>query len=188
MKTVRIAIFALTAIFVAGAILSLASFAQTTRRRPRPHTDTILQARLFSGDFAEWGLSTDISSPHAVTFRWGSKQAGAVKAYYQVSEEDLGFDTTPDVMQKTVWHSNLGTIPAPDHVMQFEINFASFAPATPPASTKTYFVRVVTLDDKDRIVGAPSMSAQVYYSAPNAPVKFGGAGSRPRPGVPPVKH
>src|SRR5438128_2492724 len=96
MKTVRIAIFALTAIFVAGAILSLASFAQTGGQKLGPLTNTSLQARRFSGDFAEWKLSTDISSPHAVTFRWGTKQAGAVKAYYQVSEEDLSFNTTPE--------------------------------------------------------------------------------------------
>jgi hypothetical protein len=153
-------------------------------RKWGPLTNTSLQVRRYSGDQSEWRLSTDISSPHAVTFRWESKQTGATKAYYQVSEENLFFDTKLETMLKAIVRVPLGSLPAAGSVKQFDIDFAVFAPAEPPASPTTYYVRVITVDDQGHVVGAPSMSARVLYSKPNAPVNLDGGGSKVRPRVP----
>jgi hypothetical protein len=185
MKLIRIAIFALSIVCVVTFIAPSATPAQTSRIKIMRRTSTSIEVRRNSGDFAEWGQLTDISSPHAVTFRWESKQTGATKAYYQVSEEDLSFGTTTEVMLKAIARRSLGELPATGSVKQFEIDFAAFAPATPPAATKTYYVRVITVDEQGRVVGTPSASVQVLYSAPNAPlVNMGGGNQKARPDVP----
>ncbi len=32
---------------------------------------------------------------------------------------------------------------------------------TPPSTTKTFYVRIITMDDKGRVGGAPSLSVRV---------------------------
>lgn len=186
MKRIRIAMFALLIVFAAASIITpSATWAQTGKIKIMRRTSTSLQVRRYGGDMAEWRQSTDISSPHNVTFRWESKQADATKGYYQVSEEDLGFSATTETMVKAIARGSLGSLPAAGSVKQFEIDFAAFAPAKPPAATKTYYVRVITLDDQGRVVGTPSASVQVLYSSPNAPVHLdSGSNQKPRPDVP----
>ncbi len=185
MKIIRIAMFALAVVFAATSIAPSGSLAQTPRIKIIRRTNTSIQVRRYSGDMSEWRQSTDISSPHAVTFRWESKEAGATKGYYQVSEADLGVSTTTETMLKAIARASLGSLPAAGSVKQFDIDFAAFAPATPPAQAKTYYVRVITVDDQGHLVGTPSASVQVLYAGPNAPVKFDEpSNTRPRPAVP----
>jgi len=167
MKRSQITRIALAVILAATALLPCASLAQTGRERKKlgSLTNTSLQVRRFSGEFAEWGLYTDISSPRAVTFHWGSKQPGAARAFYQVSEENLTFDTKPETMKKALKTVPLGKLPAAGSVVQFDIDFAPYL--TPPSKSKDCYVRVFTVDDQGNVVGPPSLSAKVSYSAVN---------------------
>jgi hypothetical protein len=138
-----------------------------------PVTKTKIEVQENSGDFASpWVKSLTITSASTLAFRYSTNEPGATSAIWQVS--DKPFSSGKLITQTQVPHviasGALGTVPASGHVSQFEINFALFAPKTPPTSPQSYWVFIVTKNDRNFPVGLASVPVKIVYHKSTQPV------------------
>src|SRR4030095_4784406 len=148
---------------------------QATRPAP-PTSKTKIEVKEFSGEFEQWVKSLTINSAETITFRYSTDQPGATSAIWQVSDKPVASGPQTRVAQAPhVIASNiLGAVPAPGHVRLFDINFALFAPKTPPASPQNYWVYIVTMDAQQQPVGLASAPVKITYRhSQQEPVNFG---------------
>jgi hypothetical protein len=150
-----------------------------------PVTKTRIEVKQFSGDFEQWQKSLIINSAEKVTFRYSTDEPAATSAIWQVS--DKPFSSAPQITAAQAPHviasGALGQVPAKGHVSLFDINFALFAPKTPPTSPKSYWVFIVTKNAQQQPVGLPSVPAKiVYHKSTQPPTDLSGIpGDKPVP-------
>ncbi|MDQ3545803.1 MAG: hypothetical protein M3429_04695, partial [Verrucomicrobiota bacterium] len=150
-----------------------------------PTTKTKLEAQEFGGEFQQWVKSLTITSAEEVTFRWMTDQPGVASAVWQVSDkpvvfgENIAQSQAPQVIASGV----LGSVPKPGHVAMFDIDFAQFAPKTPPSTPRSYWVFVKTRNAAQQFVGLPSASVKITYrKSTQKPVDFSSIpGQTPKP-------
>jgi hypothetical protein len=137
-----------------------------------PVTKTKIEVQENSGDFASpWVNSLTITSASTLAFRYSTNEPGAVSASWQVSDKPfssgklIGQSQAPHVIA----NGALGTVPAPGHVSQFDINFALFAPKTPPTSPQSYWVFIVTKNSRNLPVGLASAPVKIVYHKSTQP-------------------
>jgi hypothetical protein len=126
------------------------------------------------GEFASpWVNSLTITSADTLTFRYSTNEPAATSAIWQVSDKPFssGPQITAAQAPEVIASGALGTVPAPGHVAQFEINFSQFA-NTPPKSPKRFYVRVVTRNGRNQSVGLPSSSVIITYREPPSSISF----------------
>jgi hypothetical protein len=165
-------------IFLAGALppslLALSqgkNQGQGTTPAP-PVSKTSIEVQENGGDFASpWVKSLTITSASTLAFRYSTNEPNATSATWQVS--DKPFSTGPQITAQQAPHviagGALGALPAPGHVSQFEINFALFAPKTPPASPQSYWVFIVTKNSRNFPVGLASVPVKIVYRKSTQP-------------------
>ncbi len=137
-----------------------------------PVTKTKIEVEEFGGEFAQWVKSLTITSLDKLTFRYSTNEPAAVTAIWQVSDTPVTFSNQIGIGQAphVIASGALGAVPAPGHVSQFEINFALFAPKTPPSSPKSYWVFIVTKSDRQTPVGLASVPVKIVYHKSTQPV------------------
>jgi hypothetical protein len=133
-------------------------------------TSTSVEVKEFSGDFEQWGKSLTINSAEPVTFRWSTALDGVASAVWHVTDKPFTRNL-PAV--KVFAEGTLKTVPKKGHVSQFDINFAQFAPKTPPSLPLNYYVYVTTKNAQKQTIGSPSPTVKiVYQKSTQTPVKF----------------
>jgi hypothetical protein len=137
-----------------------------------PVSKTKIEVQENGGDFASpWVKSLTITSVGTLAFRYSTNEPGATSAIWQVS--DKPFSSSPQITAAQAPHviagGALGTVPAPGHVSQFEINFGSFAPQAPPSSPKSYWVFIVTKNSHHYPVGLASVPVKIVYQKSTQP-------------------
>lgn len=127
-------------------------------------TQTGLHSKQHPGADKPWGLKLVLNSTGLVRFHWWSKEAGVSKGLWQVGESNLGLGYN-NPAEAIIAQGEAGAAPAAGQYTEFDINFAAFTAPAPPQSPKTYFVRLVPLNNVGNPIGVPSMSSQVVYVA-----------------------
>ncbi|HEY3025338.1 MAG TPA: hypothetical protein VGJ55_04205 [Pyrinomonadaceae bacterium] len=135
-------------------------------------TKTKIEVQENGGDFASpWVKALTITSADTLAFRYSTNEPAATSAIWRVS--DKPFSSGPQIAAAQAPHviasGALGKVPAPGHVSQFEVNFASFAPKTPPTSPKSYWVFVVTEASRGKPVGIASVPVKIVYHKSTQP-------------------
>ena len=164
------------------AVLTLAPAAVWSQGKPGtdttpapPVTKTKLEVQENGGEFASpWVISLTITSADTLAFRYSTNEPAATSAIWQVSDKPFlsGSQITAAQPSQVIPSGALGTVPAPGHVSQFEINFAQFASHTPPKSPKRYYARVVIRNGRNQPVGLPSSSVIITYREPPPSTSF----------------
>jgi CubicO group peptidase (beta-lactamase class C family) len=182
MKTMR-RLRSILFLLVLGTVMMFSLPASSQKKNPGqgttpapPVSRTKIEIKEFGGEFEQWVKTLTITSPDKITFRYSTDQPGAVTAIWQVS--DKPFSSNPMITQQEAPHviasGTLGQVPAPGHIHLFEVNFAVFAPNTPPASPLGYWVFVVTKNAQQQNVGVASAPVKIIYRKSNQPqVNFG---------------
>jgi hypothetical protein len=137
-----------------------------------PVSKTKIEVQENGGDLASpWVKSLTITSAGTLAFRYSTNEPGATSAIWQVSDKPFSSDPQITAAQAphVIANGALGTVPAPGHVSQFEINFASFAPKTPPSSPKSYWVFIVTKNSRHFPVGLASVPVKIVYHKSTQP-------------------
>jgi Tol biopolymer transport system component len=147
---------------------------QGTQPAP-PVTKTKLEVKEFSGDFEQWKKTLQINSAEKVTFRWSTSELNTASAIWQVSDKPFssGPQTTVAQAPHVIASGVLGQVPIPGHVSMFDINFAQFAPKSPPSTPLSYWVFIETKSSRQQPVGLPSAPVKIVYKkATQPPVEF----------------
>ena len=141
------------------------------KKQRENRSNTLLQVQQFSGEFARWERSWRITSPERLRFRYRPGKTLAVKGFWQIST--LPFESHSKQNLRVLLHSGVLPTPKPGEFKLFHINLAklSTVPKSPPSQPRTYYVRAILLDAKDRCVGH-SLSVKIDYSKSGKPTKF----------------
>jgi len=157
---------------------------------PPPVTKTKLEVKQGSGDFQSWVKSLTITTAGKITFRWMTDEPGVASAAWIVSDKPFSSGGPVVVAQapQVIQSGPLNYLQQRGFASTFEINFAQFAPKTPPATALNYYVRIVTFDAQHKPKGVPSSAVRIRYQKPDADVKFdsymGGPVPNPFAGAP----
>jgi hypothetical protein len=156
-----------------------------------PATRTRLEVEEFGGEFQQWVKALTINSAGKVTFRWTTDQPGVAAASWQVSDKPVSSSSQILEVQapNVIAGGALSVIPEPGHVAAFDIDFAKFAPGTPPTSPRSYWVFVKTKNSRQQPVGVISNAVKVTYRASTQPpVDFSGIPAEKPTPMPIVLH
>jgi hypothetical protein len=119
-----------------------------------------LEVQLLSGEFTKWGQALTVNAPRTVRFRWSTKRTDAAYARWEVSDKPFpppSQTPKPPVLAEG-W---AGAAPEKGKVTTFNINFSQFAPASPPAKAKKYYVRIRPVKKKPSGSAVSAGPAQV---------------------------
>lgn len=164
------------------ALIALATFAANAQFRPaQPETAPItvkpvLEAKLRSGEFEEWGQRIDIAQPREITFRWGPARAGE-RIDIHVYETSLARESLTTGVAGGLQSAGRvrvftqGDSAAPGLGMrdEFVIDFANLLPESPGNKRHRYQVQVKSRSDSSRSTNV----VEVAYGANDSATSFG---------------
>ncbi len=148
-----------------------------------PATKTKLEAQEFSKEFATWVKTLTITSAEKLTFRWSTQEVAANGGVWKVSDKPVSFGSTMTTAVATalqqqphvISSGSAGRPAATGNPLTFEIDFALFAPKTPPPTPRTYWIFVTPISGRGpvgqagvRTVGLPSVPVKIVYRKPSS--------------------
>src|SRR6266542_6100588 len=137
-----------------------------------PVTKTKLEVKQFSKEFEQWVKTITITSAEKLTFRWSTQEVAANGGVWKVSDKPVSFGSTMTTAVATalqqqphvISSGSAGRPAATGNTLTFEIDFALFAPKTPPPTPRTYWIFVTPISGRGpvgqagvRTVGLPSV-------------------------------
>jgi CubicO group peptidase (beta-lactamase class C family) len=169
MKPTRMLATILSLLLLVTGIAPLPARAQDEKDKPgiKPGqlvAKTRLEARSYSGGDLDssfpWERNVIITSRAPVYFRWATSEQNVTSAEWQVTGSPAGFSGAPNIIAS----GELSNIPGVGQRFQFTIDFKQFLPASPPASPKNYYVRIVPRKGRHALI--PSPTVKVVYQKP----------------------
>jgi len=170
MRKLTAAILAL-AMVTTGSIMPKQSARSQGKNDPGRQQTAVSKTRLEvmegSGEFQQWVKTRTINSAEKLQFAWYTDEPGVALATWMVS--DKAFSTSPLSLPTQAPHviasGPLAEVPQKGHGKTFLIDFAKFAPKTPPNTPTSYWVYIVTKNAQQQPVGLPSATVKIIYRA-----------------------
>ncbi|HEU0173512.1 MAG TPA: serine hydrolase domain-containing protein [Blastocatellia bacterium] len=166
MRKISAALMALAIITTGMMIPSQSARSQGKNDPVRQQTQiskTRLEVMEGSGEFKQWVKTITISSAEKLQFAWYTDEPDVASAEWMVSNKAFSAPpwTSPTQAPNVIASGALTQVPQKGHGATFLIDFAKFAPKTPPKNSTSYWVYVVTKNAQQHPVGAPSAAVVV---------------------------
>jgi hypothetical protein len=141
------------------------------RQRQQPVLEvrkTRLEVREGSGEFEQWVKTLTITYAHKLLFAWDTDEPGVATAEWMVTDKVVYLPQSSPIRHAphVIANGPLTQVPQKGHRAFFEIDFAQFAPKSPPKNPKSYLVHIVTKNAQQQPVGStPSATVTIIYRA-----------------------
>lgn len=156
------------------------SMSQGTSPLQTALSKTRVEIQTGTGEFESYAPMIGVDAPIPLTFRWRTSEAGATGGEWEVTTTPSG--GTPAVVAT----GKLTGAPAPGHVALFTLPASTFLASAPPATEKTYSLRVRATGASGQPLGVASPAVTISQGPPAAPIHFDAdMGGLPAPYVEP---
>ncbi len=127
-----------------------------------------LEVRVLSGEFEKWGNSITIQKPDSLTFRWGYFGSAAKSALWYLSDKPFDSSEKPNFLKR----GQIKYIPEHGKFGLFNIKLSDYLPPNPFNGPRSYYARVVPLNEKFFPIESPSLPVVITYKKPAKITEF----------------